>query len=83
MWFQTVASSTLFGVIPACKRVVNLFTLIYTLLLQISDPNFLLLSLLFLELFEILNKVIEMGIVDYPPLAPVFLVDRTFFELAL
>ena len=40
-------------------------------------------SLLFLELFEILNKVIQMSVVDYPPLADVFLVDRALLELAL
>ena len=84
MRFSTLASAVKFGVTSACKRVVNLFTLIYTLLLQILHPNSLLLpSLLFLELFEILNKVIQMSVVDYPPLADVFLVDRALLELAL
>lgn len=84
MRLSTVGSAVEFGVTSTCKRVVNLFTLIYTLLLQILQPYSLLLpSLLFLELFEILNEVIEMSIVDYPPLADVFLVDRALFELAL
>ena len=84
MGFSTLASALEFGMTSTCERVVNLFTLIYTLLLQILHPNSLLLPpLLFLELFKILNKVIEMSVVDYPPLADVFLVDRALFELAL